>query len=162
MDIIRIRTNFNNAPTRTHQISLTTLGQPRSLEILDAVFFAPDKLRPGVTSEAITQKASGHFAEIAESMRERGLAPQAVAHFLVRVVFCLFAEDVGLLERGLFTRLVKRVGGDPRKFARHVGDLFSAMATGGDFLLEPSRRSPSSKRRPSRRRRLVWTRLARK
>jgi len=139
MDIIRIRTNFNNAPTRTHQISLTTLGQPRSLEILDAVFFAPDKLRPGVTSEAITQKASGHFAEIAESMRKRGLAPQAVAHFLVRVVFCLFAEDVGLLERGLFTRLVKRVGGDPKKFARHVGDLFSAMATGGDFLLEPIR-----------------------
>jgi type II restriction/modification system DNA methylase subunit YeeA len=139
MDIIRIRTNFNNAPTRTHQISLDTIGQPRSLEILDAVFHAPDKLRPGVTSEVITQKASGHFAEIAESMRKRGLEPQAVAHFLVRVVFCLFAEDVGLLERGLFTRLVTRVGSDPKKFARHVGDLFSAMATGGDFLLEPIR-----------------------
>jgi type II restriction/modification system DNA methylase subunit YeeA len=139
MDIIRIRTNFNNAPTRTHQISLDTIGQPRSLEILDAVFHAPDKLRPGVTSEVITQKASGHFAEIAESMRKRGLEPQAVAHFLVRVVFCLFAEDVGLLERGLFTRLVTRVGSDPKKFARHIGDLFSAMATGGDFLLEPIR-----------------------
>jgi type II restriction/modification system DNA methylase subunit YeeA len=139
MDIIRVHTNFNNAPTRTHEISLTTLGQPRSLEILNAVFHAPDKLRPGVTSEAITEKASGHFAEIAESMRKRGLDPQAVAHFLVRVVFCLFAEDVGLLERGLFTRLVTRVGGDPNRFARHVGDLFSAMATGGEFLLEPIR-----------------------
>jgi hypothetical protein len=72
-------------------------------------------------------------------MRKRGLEPQAVAHFLVRVVFCLFAEDVGLLERGLFTRLVRRVGHDPKKFARHVGDLFSAMSTGGDFLLEPIR-----------------------
>jgi hypothetical protein len=139
MDIIRVHTNFNNAPTRTHEIRLATLGQPRSLEILNAVFHAPDKLRPGVTSEAITEKASGHFAEIAESMRKRGLDPQAVAHFLVRVVFCLFAEDVGLLERGLFTRLVTRVGSDPKKFARHVGDLFSAMATGGDFLLEPIR-----------------------
>jgi type II restriction/modification system DNA methylase subunit YeeA len=136
MDIIRVHTNFNNAPTRIHELSLATLGQPRSLEILDAVFHAPDKLRPGVTSEAITEKASGHFAEIAESMRQRGLEPQAVAHFLVRVVFCLFAEDVGLLERGLFTRLVTRVGNDPKKFARHVADLFSAMATGGDFLLE--------------------------
>src|ERR1035441_10621229 len=136
MDTIRIRTNFNNAPTRTHEISLETLARQRSLEILDAVFFAPDKLRPGVTSEAITQKASGHFAEIAESMRKRGLEPQAVAHFLVRVVFCLFAEDVGLIERGLLTRLVTRVGGDPKRFARHVGDLFSAMSTGGEFLLE--------------------------
>jgi hypothetical protein len=139
MDIIRIRTNFNNAPTRTYELTLETLARKRSLEILDAVFFAPDKLRPGVTSEAITEYASGHFAEIAESMRKRGLEPQAVAHFLVRVVFCLFAEDVGLLERGLFNRLVMRVGHDPKKFARHVGDLFSAMATGGDFLLEPIR-----------------------
>ncbi|MCU0785779.1 MAG: class I SAM-dependent DNA methyltransferase [Verrucomicrobia bacterium] len=136
LDIIRVHTNFNNAPTRIHEITLATLDQPRSLEILEAVFHAPDKLRPGVTSEAITEKASGHFAAIAGSMRQRGLEPQAVAHFLVRVVFCLFAEDVGLLERGLFTRLVTRVGGDPKKFARHVGDLFSAMATGGDFLLE--------------------------
>ena len=139
MDIIRVHTNFNNAPKRTHEITLATLDQPRNLEILRNVFFEPDKLRPGVTSEAITEKASGHFAEIAESMRQRGLEPQAVAHFLVRVVFCLFAEDVGLLERGLFTRLVTRTGGDPKKFARHVGELFSVMSTGGDFLLEPIR-----------------------
>jgi hypothetical protein len=136
MDIIRVHTNFNNTPTRIHEFNLATLDQPRNLEILNAVFHAPDKLRPGVTSEAITEKASGHFAKIARSMCERGLDPQAVAHFLVRVVFCLFAEDVGLLERGLFTKLVTRVGNDPKKFARHVADLFSAMSTGGDFLLE--------------------------
>jgi hypothetical protein len=139
MDIIRVHTNFNNAPVRTHEITLATLDQPRNLEILRHVFFAPDQLRPGVTSQAITEKASGHFAEIAEAMRQRGLDPQAVAHFLVRVVFCLFAEDVGLLERGLLTRLVTRTGSDPKKFARHVGELFSAMSTGGDFLLEPIR-----------------------
>ncbi|MGB7748602.1 MAG: type IIL restriction-modification enzyme MmeI [Verrucomicrobiia bacterium] len=139
IDIIRVHTNFNNAPTRTHEITLASLDQPRNLEILRHVFFAPDQLRPGVTSEAITEKASGHFAEIAEAMRQRGLDPQAVAHFLVRVVFCLFAEDVGLLQRGLFTKLVTAVGNDPKKFARHVGELFSAMSTGGDFLLEPIR-----------------------
>ena len=139
MDIIRVHTNFNNTPPHTYEITLATLDQPRNLEILRNVFFAPDKLRPGVTSEAITEKASGHFAEIAESMRQRRLDPQAVAHFLVRVVFCLFAEDVGLLERGLFTRLVTRTGSDPKKFARHVGELFSVMSTGGDFLLEPIR-----------------------
>jgi type II restriction/modification system DNA methylase subunit YeeA len=136
MDIIRVHTNFNNAPTRTHEITLASLDQPRNLEILRHVFFAPDQLRPGVTSEAITEKASGHFAEIAEAMRQRGLDPQAVAHFLVRVVFCLFAEDVGLLERGLFTRIIKGAGSDPKKFARYVGELFSAMSTGGDFLIE--------------------------
>ena len=136
MDIIRIHTNFNNAPTRIYEITLATLDQPRSLEILRAVFHDPDKLRPGVTSEAITEKASGRFADIAESMRQRGLDPQAVAHYLVRVVFCLFAEDVGLLERGLFTKLVNKAGDDPKRFASRVSELFVAMSTGGDFLLE--------------------------
>src|ERR1017187_4336688 len=136
MDIIRVHTNFNNAPVRTHEITLATLDQPRNLEILRHVFFEPDKLKPGVTSVAITEKASGHFADIAKSMCVRGLDPQAVAHFLVRVVFCLFAEDVGLLERGLFAKLVTRVGNDPKKFARAVADLFSAMSTGGDFQYE--------------------------
>src|ERR1017187_721221 len=136
MDILRTHTNFNTAPPRAHEITLAPLDQPRSLEILNAVFHVPDKLRPGVTSQAITEKASGHFADIATSMRQRGLDPQAVAHFLVRVVFCLFAEDVALLERGLFTRIIKGAGSDPKKFARYVRELFSAMSTGGDFLIE--------------------------
>src|ERR1035437_1456072 len=136
MDIIRVHTNFNNTFPLTHEITLATLDQPRSREILEAVFFDPEKLRPGATSVAITEKASGHFAEIAKSMCVRGLDPQAVAHFLVRVVFCLFAEDVGLLERGLFAKLVKRVGNDPKMFARAVADLFSDMSTGGDFQYE--------------------------
>jgi hypothetical protein len=51
-------------------------------------------------------------------------------------VFCLFAEDVGLLERGLFTKLVNKAGNDPKRFSRYVLELFVAMSTGGDYLLE--------------------------
>jgi len=38
MDIIRVHTNFNNTAPHTYEITLTTLDQPRNLEILRNVF----------------------------------------------------------------------------------------------------------------------------
>ena len=37
------------------------------------------------------------FASVAQALRDRGHDPQAVAHFVNRLVFCMFADDVGLL-----------------------------------------------------------------
>ena len=136
LDRIIIHTNFPNTVSVVHEIPLDRLGEPRSLEILRAVFFDPEKLRPGKTSVAITQEAAQHFADMAESMRKRGLDSAEVAHFLDRVVFCLFAEDIGLLPNQIFTRITEKSGGDPAKFARFIAQLFEAMAKGGEFGLE--------------------------
>ena len=35
------------------------------------------------------------FASVAQAMRERGHDPSAVAHFVNRLVFCMFADDRG-------------------------------------------------------------------
>jgi len=70
--------------------------------------------------------------DVAGAMRARGLEPHAVARFLDRIVFCLFAEDVGLLPRGLFTGLAE-TSRDPEHFSRRVGQLFEVMREGGDF-----------------------------
>ena len=136
LDRIVIHTNFTKTVSVAHEIPLERLGEPRSLEILRAVFFDPEKLRPGKTSVAITQEAAQHFADMAESMRKRGLDSAEVAHFLDRVVFCLFAEDIGLLPNQIFTRITEKSGGDPVKFARFIAQLFEAMARGGEFGLE--------------------------
>jgi type II restriction/modification system DNA methylase subunit YeeA len=133
---IVIHTNFTKTASATYEVTLDQLGEPRSLEILRAMFFDPEKLRPGRTSEAITQDAAEQFAGIAESMRKRGLDSGHVAHFLDRVVFCLFAEDIGLLPDQIFTRIVDKASGDPAKFCRFIGQLFDAMAKGGEFGLE--------------------------
>ena len=66
-------------------------------------------------------------------MRARGLDPHQVARFLDRIVFCLFAEDVELLPKDLFSQLVRKTQGDPARFGKLVGQLFEAMTTGGDF-----------------------------
>jgi hypothetical protein len=136
---IVIHTNFTGTVSATYDIPLEALAEPRNIEIMRAVFHNPDALRPGRTSTAVTQDAARHFAEIAAPMRERGLEPAAVAHFLDRIVFCLFAEDTGLLPKMVFSRIVETAAGDPARFSKLLGQLFDTMATGGDFGLEPIR-----------------------
>ena len=133
---IVVHTNFTNTVSARFEITLEQLGEPRSMEILRALFFDPEKLRPGQTSEAITQSAAQQFADIAESMRSRGIAPAAVAHFLDRVVFCLFAEDIDLLPGQLFTRIVESATKNPAWFGNLVNQLFAAMVSGGNFGVE--------------------------
>jgi len=136
LDRIIIHTNFTNTVSARYEIALAELGEPRNLEILRAVFFSPDKLRPGQTSEAVTRLAAEKIAEIAESMRKRGLDASAVAHFLDRVVFCMFAEDIGLLPAAIFTRIAQTAAKEPERFCQFVGSLFKSMSTGGDFGLD--------------------------
>jgi hypothetical protein len=139
LDRIIIRTNFTGTVSATYEIPLEALAEPRNIEIVRAVFHNPEAIRPGRTSVAVTQEAARVFGEIAAAMRTRGLDPAAVAHFLDRLVFCLFAEDVGLLPAMIFTRISGTSSGDTVRFAKLLGQLFDTMATGGDFGLEPIR-----------------------
>jgi len=133
MERIVIRTNFTNTPMVTHEIALADLSKPESLALLRNVFFEPEKLKPGVTIQSITTEAARRLGEIAQSMRKRGLPALDVAHFLDRMIFCLFAEDVGLLPKGLFSKVLKNSEGDPARFRKTVAQLFEAMADGGLF-----------------------------
>jgi REP element-mobilizing transposase RayT len=132
-DTIEIHTNFTGTAEVVHKFSTAEIGQPRNLEILRALFHTPDKLRPGHTSESITQEAAAALAGLAGRLRARHHDPEAAARFLDRVVFCLFAEDVGLLPDKVFSELVEKTKDDPARFARYTAELFRAMATGGEF-----------------------------
>jgi hypothetical protein len=97
MDRIVIHTNFTATAKKVYEIPLAELGTPRNIEIMRQLFHDPEKLRPGVTSEAITTEVAERLAQVAQGLRQRGFDPSDVARFLDRIVFCLFAEDVGLL-----------------------------------------------------------------
>ncbi|MGI6389782.1 MAG: DNA methyltransferase [Kiritimatiellia bacterium] len=139
LDRIVVRTNFTGTVSDVHEIPLEALAEPRNIEIMRAVFHNPKALIPGRTSVAVTQEAAARIGEIAAAMRERGLDPGTVAHFLDRIVFCLFAEDSALLPDMIFTRMLEKTGADPARFGRSLTSLFEAMATGGDFGLEAIR-----------------------
>ena len=96
----------------------------------------PERLRPGESWQAVTERAGATFAELAQSLRERGHEPQAVAHFVNRLVFCMFAEDVGLLPDNMFTRMLEHARKRPDEFTELSRDLFGAMASGGRIGFE--------------------------
>jgi type II restriction/modification system DNA methylase subunit YeeA len=134
-DLIVIHTNFTNTVERTETIALEELLNPARLKLLWAAFEQPALLRPDRTPEQVTQQAAAHFAELASLLRKYGEEPRAIAHFLIRLLFCLFAEDTGLLPRGIFAELVRGTQRRPEVFAHDLAELFSAMATGGRFAL---------------------------
>jgi type II restriction/modification system DNA methylase subunit YeeA len=132
-DRILVHTHFPNTPSVTHELTLAGLADAAQFSILHAVFHEPDRLRPFKTIQAITEEAAGKITDIAQALRSRGIWPTKVARFLDRVVFCLFAEDVGLLPERIFTRVIENTKRDPARFKIVVGILFAVMATGGDF-----------------------------
>src|SRR5205085_1804320 len=88
---------------------------------------------PGETTEAITRDVADRFCELADGMRLRKVPAEQAAHFLMKLMFCMFAEDIDLLPRQLFTKLLTSSEDDPARLTRRLGQLFQAMATGGDF-----------------------------
>jgi type II restriction/modification system DNA methylase subunit YeeA len=132
-DQIIIHTNFTNTIKRTYPIALEELVKPESLALLRNAFNHPDALRAPQTPAQVTQDAAAQFAHLAELLYKYGHPSQAVAHFLIRLLFCLFAEDVELLPNKLFSHLVQNTSKTPKAFAAQLGELFAKMQTGGYF-----------------------------
>ncbi len=133
MDLIEVHTNFTGTRPVVETVTLDDLAEggertAEALRVLRAVMSEPEALRPRQTPDEVTQLAAARFADIARSMQERGHEPEAVAHFLNRVLFCLFAEDVGLLPARLMTDLVRSRANDPEAFTAGISELFRLMA----------------------------------
>lgn len=133
---IVVHTNFTNAVKREIRFTVDQLADYETRQVLDAVFNHPETLRPGTTRAAITREAAEKFTTLAQALRGRKHDPHAVAHFLNRLIFCMFAEDIGLLPGHLFTRLVASSQADPALFEARSRKLFAAMNTGGDVAFE--------------------------
>ncbi len=69
---------------------------------------------------------------MSRSLERRGYDPEQVAHFLMRCLFTMFAEDVELLPTGSFVELLRDCVETPANFQHMVGQLWAAMNT-GDF-----------------------------
>ena len=132
----RIRTNWTNSVSVTHEFALEDLADGATLDKLKWAMSDPERLRPGETRQAVTERAAATFVTLAQGLRDRGHDPQAVAHFVNRLVFCMFAEDVGLLPDNMFTRMLEHARNQPGEFVDLARDLFGAMSTGGRIGFE--------------------------
>lgn len=128
---IRIHTNWTNSVSKVYEIAIADLGDPEKRGWLKAALSDPETLRPSKSRQQLTEEVAGEFAELARLLRQRGHDAEQVAHFINRLVFCMFAEDVKLLPDNMFTRMLERALEHPSEFGSFAGDLFTAMKSGG-------------------------------
>src|SRR6266511_2630325 len=131
MERFRIHTNWTNTVQDIYDLTLDDLHEPDQRQRLKWVFSDPERLKPGKTCQALTEEAAEQFASLAQRLRARGHDPQAVAHFINRLVFCMFAEDIGLLPHQMFSRMLEHAVKRPAEFVELAQDLFRAMQSGG-------------------------------
>ena len=124
---IIIHTAFTGYPDEPREIRIEELVENSKRQMLKWVFTDPLKLRPEKSTAAVTEEAARRFAGLAEAMRQRGEDSNQVAHFLVQCLFCMFAEDEGLLPEKIFTGLLTSAKSDVAKAANRIAVLFMAM-----------------------------------
>lgn len=131
MDRFRIHTNWTNTVQEVREFALDDLLDGATRDLLRACFLDPERLKPAKTRQMLTEEAAEEFSQLAQRLRARGHDPHTVAHFVNRLVFCMFAEDVGLLPDHMFTAMLKASAPKPDTFATNAAILFGAMKSGG-------------------------------
>ena len=116
------------------RIDLPTLaGRPEDIELLRDIWERPEDRDPRARAAAVTKEIAAHLAGLATALESRGHDHETVARFLIRTVFTLFAEDVGLLPGRPFQALVELALERPEEFEEGAVELWRAMDAGGRF-----------------------------
>jgi hypothetical protein len=98
---------------------------------LRTIWLDPQRLDPTRYAGRMTRTIADQLATLAKSLEESGHEAEAVAGFLMRCLFTMFAEDVGLLPERSFTELLERRRHNPATFHRQLESLWRTMNSGG-------------------------------
>ena len=113
------------------RLYLDDLRRPEMRARLRAIWTEPLALDPSRERVRVTRDIAAFLALLAKALEARH-APQHVAIFLMRCIFSMFAQSVGLLPSPTsFTELLEDCRKDPKAFLGLVGDLWRSMNAGG-------------------------------
>ena len=118
------------------RIYLPDLRRPEIRDRLRLVWTDPHALDPSRRRVQVTREIAELLARLARALEgpkdKPRHAPQTVATFLMRCIFTMFAQSVGLLPaRTAFTELLEGCRGNPPAFVGLAGELWRTMNTGG-------------------------------
>ena len=85
-----VHTNFTNTAPKVYKFDLAELLNNKStaecslppLDVLRCIFNDPAQLKPGTTTQQVTEEAAARFSVLANSLRDRGGDAEKGAHFL--------------------------------------------------------------------------------
>lgn len=132
---------------QSYRIELPDLAKPEIARRLRNIWIAPDEENPRLRSAEVTSGIAKRLAQVSqyleESNRHRareagaGFESQMIEEtslFLMRIIFCMFAEDIELLPKGRFQAFLEDTIENQTRFEQGLHDLWTKMnSKGGGF-----------------------------
>lgn len=123
--------NYAHFPDRqTYRIGMDDLREEAIQARLRTIWMAPLSLDPTRISAEVTRDIAERLARIAKRLEGKH-DPKDVAEFLMRCLFTMFAEDVGLLPDKSFHDLLGTMRDTPEHFVPALESLWTVMDEGG-------------------------------
>ena len=116
---------------RGNRLSLADLHKPEVRDLLRRIWLDPMSLDPTRVSARVTREAADKLATLARSLENAGHEAGQTAHFLMRCLFTMFAEDVGLIPADCFRDLLSSLVDTPELFPPLVSEVWETMNAGG-------------------------------
>ncbi len=116
---------------RAHRIAIDDLVREDIRDRLKRIWTDPMSLDPARMSAKVTREIAAKLAELAKSLESAGHPADAVAQFLMRCLFTMFAEDVRLLPEESFRQLLVRHASEPEVAMQMLAQLWRDMDQGG-------------------------------
>jgi len=118
--------------TRSFRFTIDALADPAIRERLRKVWECPWDLDPSRQTARVTRDIADKLARLAQSL-ETSHSPKTVADFLMRCLFTMFAEDVGILRERSFTEVLLRYKARPDILRHMLTTLWADMNSGAAF-----------------------------
>ncbi len=101
---------------------------------IDKFAFIPGYKQHKLDAEdPVNIKAVELLGDLHDALEAGGYRGHDLERFLVRVLFCLFAEDTGLIERAVFTEFIENhTAADGSDLGAHLARLFQVLNTPDD------------------------------
>ena len=128
----------------SYRIELQQLRDASVADRLRKIWLADASIDPRKQSAEVTRDVARRLAYVSEwleksqavkvvgkSAGERSLALEQTSLFLMRVLFCMFAEDVGLLPENRFKEFLEQTIDDEQYFEVGLRELFELMGRPG-------------------------------
>ena len=126
--------SFNTFPDQSRfRLLLADLENESIRTLLRNIWLAPGELDPSRRAARVTRELAGYLAGVSAQLERAGHAPEAVAQFLMRCLFTMFSEDVGLIPKASFTGMLRTYAApELRDFVPDaLRGLWATMDTGG-------------------------------